>query len=311
MSHRPPWSQLPPLVTDWVQGLLGAPVLSALGQTGGFSTASADRVVAANGRRAFVKAIHADQNAHTVQMHRTEARVAGYFPAGFPAPALLGCLDEDGWVALAFEDIDGRHPHEPWVAEELEATLATLADVARTLTPCPVPDLPHLPEAVAEDFAGWLRVAADPPADLDPWLAHRLPLLTELATAGAAALAGDTLVHLDVRADNALIDRGARVWIVDWPWACRGAAWADALLLLFSVVGPDNVADVDARVDRLLHEHGVPGHVGTAALSGFVSFFVDAARLPDRADLGPVGSHRRKRAAYTTPLLRRRIERTA
>lgn len=48
--------------------------------------------------------------------------------------------------------------------------------------------------------------------------------------------------------------------------------------------------------------------VGTDVLSGYVSFFVDAARLPDQPGLGPVQEHRRKRAAYTMPLLRKRIE---
>lgn len=307
MSHRPSWSTLPTLVTDWVAGLLGAPVVSAVSQAGGFSPASADRVVAANGARAFVKAVHADHNPRTPEMHRTEARVAAAFPPGFPAPALLGCLDADGWVALAFADVDGRHPRTPWTADELDATLGTLGELARMGTPAPIDDLPTLPEQLADDFAAWERVAADPPADLDPWLAERLPELTERAAAGAAALAGDTLVHMDVRADNVLLDHAGRVWVLDWPWVCRGAAWADRLLLLYSAVDDDNLDAIDARVDAVLAEHGLAPDVGTDVLSGFVSFFVDAARRPGFAGGGDVVTHRRQRAAYTVPLLRKRI----
>ncbi len=131
MSHRPPWSSLPLLIHEWVGEVLGAPVVTAIGQAGGFSPASADRVVAANGQRAFVKAVHVDQNAFTTDMHRVEARVAAAFPRGLPAPTLLGCLDQDGWVALAFADIDGRHPHIPWDADELEATPALVGRVRR------------------------------------------------------------------------------------------------------------------------------------------------------------------------------------
>lgn len=214
-------------------------------------------------------------------------------------------------MALAFADIDGRHPRVPWNASELEATLSSLAELAAAVTPPPLADLPDLPALVADDFAGWPRVAADPPVDVDPWLVANLPELTERAATGVAALAGNTLVHMDIRVDNLLLDRDGRVWVVDWPWACRGAAWADSLLLLASVVDHTNLTDIDARVDRILAEHGLSPQVGSDVLSGFVSFFVDAARHPDQPGLGPVQEHRRTRAAYTVPLLRKRIEEEA
>jgi hypothetical protein len=49
------------------------------------------------------------------------------------------------------------------------------------------------------------RLAADPPAGLDPWAVDHLEQLTELAGAARSAVAGDSLVHLDVRADNVLL----------------------------------------------------------------------------------------------------------
>lgn len=307
MSHRPPWSSLPPLVTGWVEQLLGAPVTLAQGQASGFSPASADRVVAANGSRAFVKAVHESANRHTPDMHRAEARVARSLPEGFPSPRLLGSLDADGWVALAFEDVDGHHPGQPWRTAELDAVLATLAEVARLGTPCPVDGLGELPEIFGEDFAGWVRVAADPPTDLDPWLAARLGELRDRAAAGTAALRGSTLAHVDVRDDNLLLDAAGRVWVLDWPWACRGAAWADALLLLFAAVDDTNLPQIDARIDALLDGYGVPAAVGTDVLSAFVSFFVDAARRPGPPGQGDVQAHRQRRVAYVVPLLRHRL----
>ena len=75
---------------------------------------------------------------------------------------------------------------------------------------------------LAAELHGWQRVAADPPADLDPWASSHLDQLGELAGRGLQALAGTTLVHTDIRADNLLVRADGSVVVVDWPW--RAAA---------------------------------------------------------------------------------------
>jgi hypothetical protein len=42
---------------------------------------------------------------------------------------MLWSLDRDGWVALAFEDVDGAHPTLPWRPAELGRVLAMVADL--------------------------------------------------------------------------------------------------------------------------------------------------------------------------------------
>ena len=60
--------------------------------------------------------------------------------------------------------------------------------------------------------------------------------------------AGDTLVHTDLRDDNALIDDDGRAWFCDWNFPVVGADWLDSLLLLIGPRGDGlDVAEVIAH----------------------------------------------------------------
>jgi aminoglycoside phosphotransferase (APT) family kinase protein len=273
------WADLPLGVRGGVEAILGSAVVEAVSQVGGFSPGTADRVRTADGRRAFVKAVSPSLNERSVDLHRREARVSAALPAGVPAPRFLGCYDDGEWVALVLEDIEGRHPATPWLAEELDRVLSVLANLAVVLSPPPLPGLESAAEFLAEELVGWHRIAADPPADLHPWAAHHLDELRVLAERGLAALSGDTLVHTDIRADNILLSPQGSVTIIDWPWACRGPAWLDTLLLL-----------INARLygahdtHTLLIKHtavtGANPQDLIAVLAGLAGFFTDAARQP-------------------------------
>lgn len=136
----------------------------------------------------------------------------------------------------------------------------------RSATPSPVGDIPKAVDGLAVEFGGWQRIAADPPADLDPWAAERVDELCELAAAGLESLDGDTLMHGDVRADNIIVQPDGTVTLVDWPHACLGPSWLDSALLMVNVLlygGRPDVPDV-AR----------------PALAGIAGFFLDGARQP-------------------------------
>ena len=87
---------------------------------------------------------------------------------------------------------------------------------------------------------GWDEVAADPDPLLSldlcsrGWLEETLPALR--AAEAATPLAGDALVHCDVRSDNLCV-RDGRALLVDWNLACRGnpdfdvAFWLPSLVL--------------------------------------------------------------------------------
>ncbi|MET3426742.1 aminoglycoside phosphotransferase [Actinoplanes tereljensis] len=296
------WLDLPAAVRFRIETIVGGGrVETAVSQRGGFSPGTADRVTTETGRRAFVKAVHPAINSRSAELARMETRVSTALPRTAPVPQLLGAFDDDDWVVLVLEDVDGAQPRTPWVEVEFDAALAALTELAAAVTPSPVGDLPTTAERFAEDFASWDRIAADPPADLDPWLAGRLP---ELATAAKRSLdalsSGNTLVHCDIRADNMLVrhDDG-RVVIVDWPWGANGPEWVDRLLLGVNVYvhGGDPARALDT----------VDPAVVTDFLAGLVGYFEHICRLPPPPAIPTVRAFQRRQADALRPWLRERL----
>jgi aminoglycoside phosphotransferase (APT) family kinase protein len=236
---RVAWEQVPGPVREAIEGVCGAPVTQAQTQAGGFSPGLAARVRCENGARFFVKAVSAQANPDTPGLHRQEGRVlAALAPLiasrQLPVPRLHGVVERPPWVALVLDDVAGRQPALPWRAAELERVVAVLDDLAGELTPAPVA-VPGVTERLAGEFTGWRTLAAAGGHDrLDQWSRRHLERLAGMEPAWAGHAAGDTLLHADIRADNLLItDRGPVV--VDWPWACRGAAVVDLVLFAPSV----------------------------------------------------------------------------
>jgi Ser/Thr protein kinase RdoA (MazF antagonist) len=293
------WADLPEHIRNRTEAVIGAPVVSAVSQTGGFSPGTADRVVTDDGRRAFVKAVSTTLNARSVELARAEAHVTARMPAEAPVPRLLGSLDDGEWVVLVHEDVEGRHPRTPWVEEEIRATVRTLRQLAAAVTPAPLTDVPQAAEHLAPHFGGWARLAADPPADLDPWVATHLDDLRAAADRGLAAVAtGSTLVHCDLRADNLLVRPDGSVVVVDWPYGCIGPAWLDTLLLAM------NVLVYDGPGDRILD--GIDPGVATDLIAGFTGDFLERSRLPSPG-IPYVRAFQRAQADAMLPWLRQRF----
>ncbi len=289
MSAPPPargirldWTALPIRVRAAVEGWLGEPVAAAATQAGGFSPGVAARLCTTSGRRAFLKAVGPEPNPDSPRFHRREAIIAAALPATAPVPRLLWSFDEGegGWVALLYEDVDGRQPQMPWQPGELDRVLDALGDLTAALTPSPLPG--EIAGLLADEgvfrTAWWGRLLADPPSTLDSWAVPRLPLLADLERQAAALSAGNTLLHLDLRADNLLLTP-ERVVVVDWPHARIGAAWVDPVFMAPSVAmqgGPDP-AILFAR-----HSSSVEAHpeAVTAVIALMAGFFTYSALQP-------------------------------
>lgn len=279
---RTDWRALPQRVRDAIEQRLGSSVVSAVSQPGGFSPGLAARIQTAAGMRVFIKAVGSDANPLAPTFHRREAHIAALLPPDVPVPRLLWSFDEGdgGWVALAFEDIEGRQPHQPWQAGELDRVLDALLQVSAALTPSPVPiDLAgEAGGSVVFNRGWWRRLRDDPPSGLDPWSRRHAPALAEIEAGAPAAVAGDTLLHLDIRADNLLLTPD-RVLVVDWPHARIGAAWVDLVCFAPSVAMQGGPAPEDL-MQR--HPAGRTAEAGalTAAVVALAGFFIWGSLQP-------------------------------
>jgi aminoglycoside phosphotransferase len=285
-----PWAEVPDAVRTWAAGVGGGPPRSTPDLSGGFSP-GATTLLDCPGGGIFVKAVGAALNPESPGFHRREAVVSAALPSAPEFPRLLSVYDDGDWVALAFDAIDGRPPLHPWDAHELRAAVHALDALHDALTPNPVPDAPTAGDRLAHLFGGWAALAAldSPPAGLGPWSARHLDRLVELESGWRDAVAGPTLLHCDVRADNLLVTSGGVVF-VDWPHACVGervmdlVAWApsvaleggpdpEELLALSapsSAVDPDVVAVLVAAFAGFLVSHSLqPAPPGLPTLRGF------------------------------------------
>jgi aminoglycoside phosphotransferase (APT) family kinase protein len=197
-------------------------------------------IVLDDGTRAFAKSAWLEPSVTWMRQEREVYDcVAGPF-----MPQLLGWEDGERPL-LVLEDLTdgGAHFPPPWRPGDVEAVLATLAELAGT----PVQGLPPFPET----WPQWTKVADDPAPFLSlgiassHWLERALPEL--LAAESALTFSGSAALHGDVRSDNLCI-RGDRAVLVDWNHARLGnpgfdiAAWLPSLRLEGGPQ-PDEVAD--------------------------------------------------------------------
>ena len=273
-AQRLQWRFLPPNLRQAIERKVGSHVLEASSRDSGFTPGFASVLTCADGSVHFVKAASTKAQKLFADSYREEARKLEPLPREVAAPRLLWVIDDD-WVVLGIEYVEGRHPHRPWRADDLDNCLDSLEEAARLLTPSPVGL-----DSFAAEFAGWPayweQVRADPP-EL-PHLAAHLDDAADLAAGFAEAVAGETLVHTDVRDDNVLIDPDGRAWFCDWNWPVAGAAWLDSLFML---IGPrGDGLDVEAVIGQRPLLSQVPAEHIDRMLALITGYFLKSAADP-------------------------------
>jgi len=112
-GKRVEWQSVPASVAASIEQVIGSPVVEARTQVGGFSPGVAARLRCADGTRWFVKAVSSEANPDTPGIHRREAenlRALDPFAAArnLPIARLRGVVEQDPWIALILDDVDGR-----------------------------------------------------------------------------------------------------------------------------------------------------------------------------------------------------------
>lgn len=299
-----PWAAVPAAVKAWAAALGDGAPTGVRDLHGGFSPGAVARLDFPR-RALFVKAVGEELNPESPALHRREAVVSRALPPLPALPVLVDVYDDRGWVALAFEAIDGRVPLHPWDGAELDRVVRALEAVHVALTPSPAAHLDTAQRVFGHLFGGWAELAAaHETSGLDPWCRAHLADLAALEARWPEAIEGPTLVHGDIRSDNILIGPVGPVF-VDWPHAAVGnpvfdlVAWAPSVVLeggpppeeLLAAYGPSRSADPDV-VSALL-----------AAVSGF---FVSHSRRPPPPGLPTLRTFQAAQGEVALAWLRRR-----
>ncbi len=263
-ARRLEWHFLPAHIRQAVEQRMGSTVVRSDSQGGGFTPGFASILTAANGERVFVKAASCVAQRPFADSYREESHKLAGLPSDIQAPRLLWVIEED-WIVLGLEFVEASLPNRPWTQPQLDLCLAAVELTGELLSP--PPDTLPLVNALDElhDFAScWQSVALT-----SPDLPHR-EAAAALAARLAEAVPGDTLVHADIRADNLMIDAHDQVWICDWNWPFRGAAWLDMVMLLIQAWG-DGV-DAEAILGERTSTRDVPSEhidIFLALLAGY------------------------------------------
>lgn len=269
-ARRLEWPLLPPAMRALVERRIGAPVVSAESSGAGYTPGLASVLTCADGSRHFVKAASKRAQRPFADAYREEIRKLRALPEGLPVPRLLWSHEDDLWVVLELEYVDGPNPARPWRASELDACLDTLEVLADTLTPPPL-TLSSFADDFEECLAGWSHVRR---------VAPRLPHLQEAAALASGfrdATAGTTLVHTDARDDNFMLVDG-RALLCGWNFPVVGAAWIDTVSLLISAHGDG--LDADGILAHRPLTRDVPAEDVDAFLALMAGYFFERRDQP-------------------------------
>lgn len=212
------WDDLPGQARAAVEARAGV-VLKAESAADGIMPGVAARLYVEAGGDVFVKAVREDHPA--ARMYRREV-AANRLLVDAPAPRMLWSGASAGWLLMLFEFVGGgRRPDLSPGSRDLPSVMEAVARLGG-----PAGELPSIAvnlrllretatALLGEEFDGprW-RMYGDAVADLD-----------------ASVFEGETLLHYDLHAGNLLVADTA-VYVLDWSFACTGAAWVDVALLL-------------------------------------------------------------------------------
>ncbi|GAA1175078.1 hypothetical protein GCM10009654_35350 [Streptomyces hebeiensis] len=122
------------------------------------------------------------------------------------SPALRWHTENDAWVVLGFEAVEGRTSDFAPDSPDLPAIVGVIDRIGELGLPPVAHDWPE---------TRWNRFAAHP--------------------ADVSLFQGEALLHTDINPSNLLVGDG-NTWAVDWSWPTRGAAFIDPACLVVQLI---------------------------------------------------------------------------
>lgn len=165
-----------------------------------------------------------------------------------------------------------------------------------------IEQLEQLTDSIADELTFWQKIVENPLTiesyahlTSDPHLALKQlqpyfedkrasSYLEEIQTQLLPNLAGYHLAHTDIRADNILIDGEGAAVIIDWPWACYGAAFFDSASLLADVVAQGGTFTWDTVLTASETLARVPRRLVELHLIAMCGYYLVAAQIPHQSD---------------------------
>ncbi|MDN4472111.1 phosphotransferase family protein [Demequina zhanjiangensis] len=307
------WEGLPEAVQQRIGDLAGAPVRFADTSTTGFSPGFAGVLRLDDGRHVFAKAMNETDHPHSIWLNRREAKVARALPESTPMAPLLWEDDLDGWHLLGFEAMLGR-PLDPRSARDREEAAGLYSKVAAidgSRVTVAGERLEPFSEALSDLFDRWARLFDSKDCDSrlthvgehSGWVARHADELCSWEAAAPALSQGAALVHADLRMDNMVRRADGAVVAVDWPWACVGAPWLDALS---ASCGLSMQTGIPAR--QLFHANPVANKATrdaeVALVTTITGYFTQAGTEPDVPSLPGLREFQRGQAKPALAWLR-------
>ncbi|WP_155853080.1 phosphotransferase family protein [Arthrobacter sp. H14] len=301
-AQRMPWVQLPAEVRRRLTGELGVPVEDVALAGGGFTHGFA-AVLSGSGRSIFAKAAPASDT-FIYPAYLREAAVLDVLPEGLPVPRLLtadsvevGGAHPGIWQVLCFEAVHGYMPGAPWTESDLEAVHQSLVSVQSGLAGLP-PGFTggSMAEEFGEDASirgvfGALERSGAAPSFIPALNSAQLGELQELCNFSYEALAGDAVLHNDLRADNIIIRTSdSKALFCDWNFLSTGPEWADWVALLL-YVRPHGIDPGSWLQRSSLSASADPNHVDSwlAILGAYMIHHGSKPDMPTSPQLRPHG----------------------
>jgi hypothetical protein len=234
-KHRPCWADLSGSQRRAIEEVVGGEVVRADSCTGGFSPGFASRLLLADQRQVFVKAMDLRAWPDQGDAYRREILINNALTPDVPAPPILASAQTDAFVVVAFDALDGVEPRQPWDRSELDRVCQTLDELGAMEAPQSL----NLPDDHPR-LGGWAEIATDDLALAAlaarfPWASARIVDLVTWEQRGSAAARGRALTHFDLYAHNLLLT-STGTFIVDWPHAAPAAPFVDTVMLLSTAI---------------------------------------------------------------------------